>query len=58
MNNGNEIKHNQITYNIKLTSRIIQWMDFLHKTDDIKINDFLKAVYGEDEADDFKQKKD
>ena len=57
MSNGNEIKHNQITYNIKLTSRIIQWMDFLHKTDDLKINDFLKAIYGEQEADGYLEEK-
>jgi hypothetical protein len=50
-------EHNQITYQIKLTAKIIQWMDFLHMTDDLKINDFLCAIYGEQEADSYLEEK-
>tara|TARA_R100001086_G_C11673164_1_gene213497 strand:- start:41 stop:541 length:501 start_codon:yes stop_codon:yes gene_type:complete len=38
-------KHNHITYNIKLAARIVQWMDFLHKTDDFKLDDFFHGIY-------------
>jgi hypothetical protein len=38
-------EHNKITYNIKLAARIIQWMDFLLLTTDLRINDFFNAIY-------------
>ena len=45
MTSENTTKANQLTHDIKLTSRIIQWMDFLHLGDETKLKDFLEAVY-------------
>ena len=39
-------KHDQVTYGIKIAARVVQWADFLHQTDEQKLNDFLNEIYG------------